>query len=577
MVSKQVLNNLIKLTIGIAVITSHYAFALTSVTASVDKNPVTIKESIVLTVVADDDVDANALNTSALLKDFIVGRTSVSTQTSMVNFQTSRSTRWTTVLIARKAGTVTIPALTVDNVRTQPIEVKVLAADDKNAAKQQDIFITNEISSDNIYVQQQLTLTVKLHFSAELKRGSLTEPTLIGANIVQIGKDQESEQIINGKRFRVIERTYAINPQESGEFNILSARFSGEIMMPSARRSNFLSFAETKPVSVVGDDIPLTVRPIPVSYQGQWLPSEILTLHQEWQPNPNNFKVGEPITRTISLTAAGLSKEQLPKITFEVPRGLKVYPDQAELHSSLTKDRFVSQQVQNFAIVASRAGEYELPAITIPWFNTVTNRTEQAQLPAQTITVQANTDFPEEITPTLPAENNQVDNVVNTPSSETAAQAAQVIYQTSWLQWLFLVLWLLTSFAWAFSAYLRKKYFKQATGNDKNVSKIVASANSKIYPTLINACKDNNGEQVLSLLVPWVNNIANPEQKAASLDEAVTLVSNENIAEEIKELQQHLYGKSVSNWQGETLANLIKTVNKQGIAKVSSDSLNLNP
>ena len=574
MVIKQVLNNLIKLTIGIAVITSHYAFALTSVTASVDKNPVTIKESIVLTVVADDDVDANALNTSALLKDFIVGRTSVSTQTSMVNFQTSRSTRWTTVLIARKAGTVTIPALTVDNVRTQPIEVKVLAADDKNAAKQQDIFITNEISSDNIYVQQQLTLTVKLHFSAELKRGSLTEPTLIGANIAQIGKDQESEQIINGKRFRVIERTYAINPQESGEFNILSARFSGEIMMPSARRSNFLSFAETKPVSVVGDDIPLTVRPIPVSYQGQWLPSEILTLHQEWQPNPNNFKVGEPITRTISLTAAGLSKEQLPKITFEVPRGLKVYPDQAELHSSLTKDRLVSQQVQNFAIVASRAGEYELPAITIPWFNTVTNRTEQAQLPAQTITVQANTDFPEEITPTISAENSQTGNVVNTPSSKTAPQ---IIYQTSWLQWLFLVLWLLTSFAWAFSAYLRKKSLKQITSNDKNVSKIVGPANSNIYSSLINACKDNNGEQVLTLLVPWVNGIANPEQKAASLDDAITLVSNENFAEEIKKLQQHLYGKSESNWQGAALANLIKTANKQGIAKVSSDSLNLNP
>ena len=97
-------------------------------------------------------------------------------------------------------------------------------------------------------------------------------------------------------------------------------------------------------------------------------------MHQEWQPEPAQFKVGEPITRTITLTAAGLSEEQLPEITMTMPQGLKVYPDQAELHTGLNNERLVSQKVVNFAIVASKAGEYQLPEITINWWNTITNK-----------------------------------------------------------------------------------------------------------------------------------------------------------------------------------------------------------
>ena len=90
------------------------AYALSNVTATVDKNPAMINESILLTVIADDDIDRGALDTSALLNDFIVGQTSVSSQTSMVNFKTSRTTKWQVILIARKAGEFTIPSLTIE-------------------------------------------------------------------------------------------------------------------------------------------------------------------------------------------------------------------------------------------------------------------------------------------------------------------------------------------------------------------------------------------------------------------------------------------------------------------------------
>lgn len=83
---------------------------VTEVTASVDKNPAMVDEAIILEVTANDVVDNNLFDPSVLLKDFVVGRTSVSTQTQIINFDMTRTTRWTTRLIPRKAGRFTIPA-----------------------------------------------------------------------------------------------------------------------------------------------------------------------------------------------------------------------------------------------------------------------------------------------------------------------------------------------------------------------------------------------------------------------------------------------------------------------------------
>jgi len=536
---------------------THSVMAL-QITATVDKNPVIANESFILEVVADDDVNTNALDTSVLMKDFIVGRTSVSSQTNMINFKTTRTTRWSTVLIARKPGTYVIPALTVEGTKSAPITLEVLSASDSSMGRQQDIFITTDVSAKEVYVQQQLTLTVKLHFAAELKRGSLSEPILENANISQIGKDQETDSIINGRRFRVIERTYAISPQQSGDLILKPPVFSGEIMVQSRRHSNFLSFGETKPVSVVGDEIPLTVRPIPASYQGQWLPSELLTLHQEWQPEKSAFKVGEPITRTITLTAAGLSEEQLPSLQMSMPPGLKIYPDQAELHTGINSTRLVSQKVQNFAIVASRPGTYQLPEMTIPWWNTVTNKYQQAIIPGEEIVIQAG------------AEASQT-GLVPPPSigqSLQPAPATVIVKETSWLQWLFLALWLLTSLAWMLSAYRNKA----PSAKQRRESRPVNDA----YLALMSACKQHQGEQALSLLVPWANGLAFT-QKVNTLDDALRQISDEAFSLAVNKLQRSYYGKSTQEWQGNELLVAIQGINKSQNAAATAEGISLNP
>ncbi|TPH17934.1 protein BatD [Litorilituus lipolyticus] len=566
---------------------SHSTYALTNVTATVDKNPVMHNESIVLTVIADDDVERNQLDTSPLLKDFIVGQTSVSSQTTMVNFKTSRTTSWQILLIARKTGKLTIPALEIEGNFSQPITLEVLQQSEHDNKNQQDIFITSELSRHEVFVQQLLTLTLKLHFSVELKSGNLTEPELAGATVEKIGQDQQSDTIINGKRYRVIEQTYAITPEKSGTFDLAAPMFSGEVMMPSRRRSNFLSFAETKPVSILGEKMELVVKPIPDSFINQsqnnkqmsWLPSELLSLHQEWQANGQDYMVGEPITRTITLTAAGLSKAQLPVINMKAAKGLKVYPDQAQLHSNLTKERLVSQKVQNFALVASHAGRFILPEIRITWFNTVTNKIEHATLPEQTITVKENPDAPNSnltnIATTQPAKSSN--NEAIAPSlSPSSKQAHLPSSETNNLQWLFLGLWVVTLLAWLIHVSL----IKQRKPNTPLAESTHDSGQS--YIKLLAACKKGQAQLTLDLIIPWLNHSLKLSGSAqiTTIAQAQAVVSEQNFSTALNELQQHLFGKNAisgaPNWQGDMLLSAIQQFNKRQQTPTST-SLQLNP
>ena len=271
------------------------SFALTELAASVDKNPVLQGEYFVLSIGADDTVQGSQPDTAALLKDFIVGPTSVSSQTSIINGSVTRKTVWKTELMSRKSGVFQIPAFVLNGIKSQPFKLEVKARE-AQSSNNKDIFIKTSLTPSTLYVQQAGVYNVKLYLAKDLSEGSLTTPELENAQISQLGKQVESNEIIEGKRYLVVSRDYLVQPQKSGEFTIEAPAFNGRI------RQNYRSIA----VSAIGEDTHLTVKPIVDNYQGNWLPSELVTLHEEFQPNNMSVEVGTPITRTITLTAVGI-------------------------------------------------------------------------------------------------------------------------------------------------------------------------------------------------------------------------------------------------------------------------------
>ena len=452
------------------------AYAMTSLQASVDRNPVIEGESLVLTVIADDDLNSGELNTSSLLKDFIVGRTSISRSKQIMNFDARNETRWQVLISPKTQGNLIIPAFSINGVSSQPITLSVVDRQSQPQQKQ-DIFMRASLSADEAYVGQMLTYRVKLYLALELQRGVLSAPLLEGAQINQLGDDKDSNEIINGKRYRVIERTYAIIADQPGELTINGASFSGDVLVQAKRNGGMFSFNESRPTQTQAAKSVVLINPEPVAYHGKWLVSDLVVLKEDWPTEELEYNVGDPITRTINLLASNTDETSLPELTLSVPAALKSYPEKPQRKAFVRDKQMVSQLTQTTAIVATKAGTYTLPEIKIPWWNPHLKQQQFATLPSRTIVIKGSEN---EIPPHLPT------TVVPTESDAG---------YWPWLSAFFAGLWLLTLLLW-----LNARKQPQAS-KTAPAEQVIPASNSR--KALAAACKLKAPSKVINALIAY--------------------------------------------------------------------------
>jgi len=561
---------------GLLFTLSSQANAALKITASVNQNPVVQGSSFILEIRANESISASDWDSSALLANFVVGRTSSNSQSSYFNGKTAHTTTLTTVLMARNIGAYTIPAFTIDGATTQPIQVNVISSTTANSRglNNRNIELKVNISDQSIYVGQQFIYTTTLYIAqnTKMQSGNLTEPTVTDGVVKQIGKDENASKIVNGRRFETITRQYAITINSAGKTTISPTRFEGQVS--TAKRG--YRFGSVTPVIIQADTLDLNIQTQPTDYQGEWLVSDFVQLDEELQPIQNSYQQGESITRTITLTVANVDKSVLPDLAISWPQTVKIYPDKPQFTSFAQQGNYFSQQVLSFAIIPNQIGELTLSALSVPWFNSKTQQQEWATLPAKTVTIVPS----ENSVPVEHNANNQNSETNSTPSL-AADDSGQADIQTSlattessiwrWLTFIFAGLWLLTCAAWF---VLRKGY--QQINNQKSVD---TAKPDNIWPQLETALKNNDAKQSNQLLHAWFKQQW-PEIKDPHL---ASLPVSQECLQACQQLLTCTYGKDtdVANWQGQTLlAQLIKLKSsKPTITKSQQPSIKtqLNP
>jgi hypothetical protein len=539
------------------------------VSASVDKNPVMVDESFILSVVANGEVNRDAFDSSFLMKDFVVGRTSISSQTKMINFDTTRSTTWSTILIPKNQGRFTIPIFNIDGSLTKPIEVLVIPTSAIASSNGRDLFITTNVDVEQAYLQQQIRYTVKLHLGKDLQRGSLSSPTLENADIRQIGKDKEYNEVVDGRRYRIIERSFAIIAQQSGTFTIEGPLFEGEVIDNS--RQSFGFFNRSKAVNRVGPSQSITILPIPSNYDQHWLPSDFVQLDDEWQGNTREFIAGEPITRTITLTAIGVVEEQLPQITSIYPDSVKTYPDQAETTTVEKDDSLIAQRKESMAIIPSQAGELVIPEVRIPWFNTITQKTEFAVLPEKILQILPATSQPTTSIPLSPSvQAAQAINPQEPIPSNFNNQNINMPQYWIWLTASLLMLWIITLALW----WTHVSRLKTATKGESNSSVRYTQSEQVLWKNLEKALDKSVSVDIQKYLPLWLGHYI--QDKNAPLDQSLKVINDNPLSAAVNTLLASRYSKNQSEWQSKELHQILRKMRKNGSIKKQT-TRNLSP
>ena len=508
------------------------AFALSKLEASVDRNPVMEGEYFVLNVSADDEVDTGKLDTSILLKDFIVGRTSVSRSTQIMNFDAVKETRWQVLLAPKQKGQLTIPSFSIDGVSSAEIPLKVVEAG-AQPEQAKNLFIDAKVSSDEAYVGQLITYKVKLYLAVELQRGVLNAPVIEGAQIKQIGEDKDGSEIIDGRRYRVIERTYGIIPDLPGQVNIKGATFSGDVLVESQRRGGMFGFNESRPMQAGAPSLSIQVNQAPASFQGQWLVADLVVLKESFPEDVKEFTVGSPITRTITLLASNADENSLPDIVQGLPPELKSYPEKPQRQSFVRDAQIVSQYSITSAIVPSKAGTFTLPEVKVPWWNPHLKRQEIATLPARTIEVKGGA-------------------IIDTPVEPNWQANTSTRNEGSWSANLFALLWLVTLIAWGVTLVAWRRALKRQTPVNTQVQPQPLVLGNGLKG-LEQACARGHVSDILQQLQQYFSEQA---ARPMTLDK-IAAQSNE-LAEAIRQLQALAYGGKANS--GTQLADAVKAL-----------------
>jgi len=366
------------------------------VSAHVDRNVITQNETLELTLELSDQDGTPDL--APLEQDFTVLNNARSNRISIVNGRIDTRNEWVLTLAPNHAGELKIPPIAIGDKRTDPIIVKVVAG--KAGAAGNDVLLESTLDVRTVDVQAQLIYTLRLLHGVDLKEGSLSVPDLPNAIVERLGEDTTSEVMRDGRRYRVVERKYAVFPQTSGAFKIPPAEFSGKtVARGGSPFDSFFNrrfgadpfdqvFSAGKTVRARSQEIVVDVTPQPKVALGRWwLPAKNIKLSDEWAPSPPQFRVGEPVTRTLVLEAEGLTAQQLPDVGQADIAGVKLYPDQPTKETTARPNGVIGKKTVKIALIATRPGKLQLPPVEVTWWDTQRHMLQVATLAARAVDV----------------------------------------------------------------------------------------------------------------------------------------------------------------------------------------------
>lgn len=528
-------------------ITPIISWAATDITLKTDRNPVFMNESFQLIFEANGAVDsAPDFSPLSVLLDIL--SQSESSNISIINGTMKRSKTWTLMVMAKAPGQLQIPAIRFGNNRSKPVVINVARSNTAQATQSKSFFIKLKTDVKNTVQQAQLILTVRAFSDRSLGSIDFSQVKFNYDDVLieKLGEQNSHQTTLGNTDYLVVEQKYAIIPQQAG--TLIIDPIVAEATVSTGRRSFFGNLqgkiirARSAPLKVQISEKPKDAK--------IWLPAKSVKISQQWSANPNQFKVGEPITRTITLIANGLIASQLPELSPPSQKDLKRYADQPNLKNQLNDDGVVGMRQEKLVYIPTQEGALVLPAIKIPWWNVRENRWQQATLAERHIMVQ-----PGEVqaAPQPIISQPAVVGTKQLEESKTQPQAINfnaVLNSDSWWKWVSLALfliWVMTLFLW-----LKTKSKPQAKIVKKEIKPSFNISELKV------ACQKKDAEAAKLALLNWANAYFYPQQ-FSQLSKLSAYLSAEGY-QLVSELEAVLYsGHNNADWNADELFELISS------------------
>lgn len=385
------------LTIGILLLSwSPSTLAEITVTAEVDRNEISEGEAVQYSIIIKGDIkNMPALNLGGI-PDWQVYSSGTSSNFSWVNGRTEQSKQYNFMLTPTRTGRLYIPTfrLTIDGKnydtpqlsvvvnpvampqsRTTPPTRSRQRTSQGQRMTQDDILLRSTVNRDTVYVNQQVTQSLKFYYRVRLL--SNPEPRIpqrTGFWTEDLGQWRSGTETYNGREYNVAELRTALFPTAPGTQTIGAAEMNvivddGSAMDPfSIFSQGFPGFGGGRQLTLRSDPVKIVTLPLPEVGKPADFGGAVGQYQMTVSVDKTRIEVNEPVTMQIKITGVGNIKSiGIPKI-----------PELPDFRSYLAGDNEKVEKVNyevggtktfDQAFIPKRAGSYLLPGLKFSFFD----------------------------------------------------------------------------------------------------------------------------------------------------------------------------------------------------------------
>lgn len=536
-----------------------------NLTASVDRDTLALTETFTLTLRYDEQINATP-DYELLQKDFDILNTRSGTQMSIINGNMEASTEWKIALAPKRIGKLLIPSFSIDGAISDAIEITIEGKNKSPQNTDDNVSVEIETSKDTSYVQEQIIVTLRLFTTISLSGMELSPLQVKDALAVQLDEKQYQTKI-NGRPGAVIETRYALFPQQSGELIIPSMLY--QVAIDAGHRDlwdRFYGNSQNNILRLRTEEQRLTILPAPAAANGNnWMPATNVSLSEHWSTSIDALKIGEPVTRSITIKADGLTAGQINPLQIPPVNGLTFYNDQAQNDDQKNNQGVTGSRIETIAIVPTKAGDFTLPEVKVNWWDTNSNSLRTATLPAVTLRVGLGDMSAQQLAEqnqhaaTESEENTPASVAVDTDLTDTQQQPTSIAYKTP--IWLYItnLISVLAAAYFALEFFIARRKLAGIHAAKEHEKSQRTQAENTAWNQVKRQLAENNWKELRKALIDWAQ-VYWKNPSLTNLQIIAAQINSPEFSEELRKLDEAIFGGNNATPNSEillqTLANL---------------------
>ncbi|MCZ8502894.1 BatD family protein [Vibrio lentus] len=230
----------------------------------------------------------------------------------------------------------------------------------------------DKITPAKVSVNEQVILNIEVAtprwLTGGTRIGSIEIPNVIAKQRNQLATNYTER--VGGTTWSRQRWEVTLYPMTSGEFVIPTVPVRIQVSAPDG--SNVGGTLYTQPIKFEAS-LPSGL----LSDESPWFSATDVDVEQQWQRSSEDLKVGDAVTRTVTIKAKDSLSVLLPNVlTNESTQQYQAYPQPNRLDDTQERGDYRSSRIEETVYVIQQGGEFTLPEFTFQWWDSKNQRLE---------------------------------------------------------------------------------------------------------------------------------------------------------------------------------------------------------